>query len=66
MGAAIAASVILSSLGFAVVYVHAGSVITLLAGPGFESSFTPLRILAAAALYLVPHVRQELRYLAAA
>jgi O-antigen/teichoic acid export membrane protein len=49
--AAVSASVIISSLAFAVVFVHAESVITLLAGAGFEASATPLRILAAAALF---------------
>lgn len=49
--AAISASVIISSLAFAVVFVHAESVISLLAGAGFEASATPLRILAAAALF---------------
>jgi O-antigen/teichoic acid export membrane protein len=49
--AAISASVILSSLAFAVVFVHAESVVTLLAGDGFAASATPLRILAAAALF---------------
>ena len=49
--AAISASVIISSLAFAVVFVHAESVITLLAGDGFAASATPLRILAAAALF---------------
>ena len=49
--AAISASVILSSLAFAVVFLHAESVIALLAGNGFEASAVPLRILAAAALF---------------
>lgn len=49
--AAVSASVIISSLAFAVVFVHAESVITLLAGPGFEASATPLRILAASAVF---------------
>jgi O-antigen/teichoic acid export membrane protein len=49
--AAISATVIISSLAFAVVFVHAESVISLLAGAGFEASATPLRILAAAALF---------------
>jgi O-antigen/teichoic acid export membrane protein len=49
--AAVSSSVILSSLAFAVVFLHAESVITLLAGPGFEASATPLRILAFSALF---------------
>ena len=49
--AAISASVILSSLAFAVVFVHAESVVTLLAGSGFDSSATPLRVLAGAAVF---------------
>jgi len=38
-------------VAFAVVFVHAESVVTLLAGDGFAASATPLRILAAAALF---------------
>jgi len=49
--ATISASVILSSLAFAVVFVHAESVIALLAGNGFAASAMPLRILAASALF---------------
>jgi PST family polysaccharide transporter len=49
--AAVSASVILSSLAFAVVFVHAESVIALLAGDGFEASATPLRILAFSATF---------------
>lgn len=49
--AAVSASVIISSLAFAVLFVHAESVVTLLAGEQFVDSATPLRILAAAALF---------------
>jgi O-antigen/teichoic acid export membrane protein len=49
--AAISASVIISSLAFAVMFVHAESVVTLLAGKGFAAAATPLRILAGAALF---------------
>jgi len=49
--AAISASIIISSLAFAVVFVHAESVVTLLAGNEFLASAIPLRILAASALF---------------
>jgi O-antigen/teichoic acid export membrane protein len=51
LSAAVSASVIISSLAFAVLFVHAESVVTLLAGEEFVDSATPLRILAAAALF---------------
>jgi stage V sporulation protein B len=51
LSAAVSASVIISALAFAVLFVHAESVVTLLAGKEFVDSATPLRILAAAALF---------------
>jgi O-antigen/teichoic acid export membrane protein len=49
--AAVSASIIISSLAFAVLFVHAESVVTLLAGHEFLESAAPLRILAGAALF---------------
>ncbi len=49
--AAISASVIISGLAFAVLFVHAESIVTVLAGPEFVASAVPLRILAAAAVF---------------
>jgi len=49
--AAISTSVLISTLAFAVIIVHAESVVTMLAGPEFAASATPLRILAAAAIF---------------
>ncbi|MDB6045774.1 MAG: polysaccharide biosynthesis protein [Gammaproteobacteria bacterium] len=51
LSAAVSASIIISSLAFAVLFVHAESIVTLLAGEEFADSATPLRILAAAALF---------------
>ena len=51
LGATISASVIVSSLAFAVMFVHAESIVTLLAGAEFLDAAMPLRILAAAALF---------------
>ena len=51
LGATISASVIISSLAFAVMFVHAQSVVTILAGADFVDAATPLRILSAAALF---------------
>jgi O-antigen/teichoic acid export membrane protein len=51
LSAAVSASVIISSLACAVLFVHAESVVTLLAGEEFADSAKPLRILAAAALF---------------
>jgi O-antigen/teichoic acid export membrane protein len=49
--ATISASVIISSLAFAVMFVHAESVVTTLAGESFKDAATPLRILSASALF---------------
>ncbi|HEY6928014.1 MAG TPA: oligosaccharide flippase family protein [Steroidobacteraceae bacterium] len=51
LSATISASVIISSLAFAVMFVNAESVVTTLAGAGFADAATPLRILSAAALF---------------
>lgn len=51
LGATLGASVIISSLAFAVMFVHAQSVVTMLAGKDFIDAATPLRILSAAALF---------------
>jgi O-antigen/teichoic acid export membrane protein len=51
LGAAIGASVMIAALAFAVIFVHAEAVVTLLAGPEFVDAATPLRILAGSALF---------------
>ncbi|MDB6087426.1 MAG: polysaccharide biosynthesis protein [Gammaproteobacteria bacterium] len=51
LSAAVSASVIISALACAVLFVHAKSVVVLLAGAEFADSARPLRILAAAALF---------------
>ena len=51
LSATISASVIISSLTFAVMFVHAESIVTMLAGADFVDAATPLRILSAAALF---------------
>lgn len=51
LGAAIGASVVISALAFAVMFVHAEAIVTLLAGPEFIEAAAPLRILAASALF---------------
>jgi O-antigen/teichoic acid export membrane protein len=51
LGAAIGASALVSALAFGALFVHAESVVTLLAGSGFEGAADPLRILAASALF---------------
>lgn len=51
LSATISASVIISSLAFAVMFVYAESIVTTLAGEDFVDAATPLRILSAAALF---------------
>jgi O-antigen/teichoic acid export membrane protein len=51
LSAALGASALVSALAFAVLFVHAESVVYLLAGNGFEDAAGPLRILAASALF---------------
>lgn len=51
LGAAVGVSVVISSLAFGVMFVHAEDIVTLLAGPEFAESAKPLRILAGAALF---------------
>lgn len=51
LSATISASVIISSLAFAVMFVNAESVVTTLAGEEFVDAAAPLRILSAAALF---------------
>jgi O-antigen/teichoic acid export membrane protein len=49
--ATIGASVMISGLVFAVLFVHAEAIVNVLAGPEFADSAVPLRILAAAAVF---------------
>lgn len=51
LGATIGASVIISSLAFAVMFVHAQSIVTMLAGADFSDAAMPLRVLSAAAVF---------------
>jgi O-antigen/teichoic acid export membrane protein len=51
LGAAVGASVVISALAFAVMFVHAEAVVTLLAGSEFADAAMPLRILAGSALF---------------
>jgi O-antigen/teichoic acid export membrane protein len=51
LSAALGASALVSALAFGALFVHAESVVVLLAGRGFAGAADPLRILAAAALF---------------
>ena len=51
LSAALGASALVSALAFGALFVHAESVVVLLAGPGFAGAADPLRVLAASALF---------------